>query len=1064
MLVSISAAASRAIGLRPPLFRFAMVGCCFTALWLVRPAFALGQHFATAAAPVSPASSDATAGPPVTPHWLWTLAPGHVRGTSLKVQKQFTLPTGCSGGSLKLAADFCTVRVVVNDQVVARCAPFSPTLSLDIQHVLQAGANTVRIEAEAIPGPAGVAASITVLEKSGLQRTVLTDDSWTLLEATAMTLQDRGAVLPELWGAGQRSIDLSAADNYEQWRQALRSEPTAAATSTRAPQFQLPPGTQLQLLKAAAADEGSWVSMAFDPEGRLTIAREDQGLFRLTLQGSTPEVSTPEIINADLLECRGLLYAHGALYASANNSRALVRLRDTDQNGSLDEVQTLREFPGGLGHGRNDLALAPDGWIYAIQGDSVEMPEQAVRDLTSPLRDSRRGPRQQEGRLIRTNPEGTQWELVSTGLRNPYGIDVNAAGDVFTWDADNEYDMDTPWYRPTRLWHLFAGADFGWRITQGQWPPYYPDQADMATAVMDLGKGSPTSVMFGTGLRAPEKYRRALYVLDWAYGRILAVHLRPRGASYRGEAELLLQGRPLNVTDVACGPDGAMYLITGGRKTQSALYRLTWTGAAGADSNSAPATERDPSEGVSTGNHEQEQEAYAAAQRVIRQTLDTELRQPVTEDSLAQRLELAFQQLPSADPVLRAQAVVLLEQTPAAAWIERAFALSDRMGFETAAMSLLKLADPQVTSRVLRRVFMEEPAKLAVATKAGSVEEEGASGDSDDSPDALRSLFIRLQLATQLAEDSQPLFAEWRQRLVADLARRLGRLTGSTRLTGPGLDGRAVIRHVVTAMGEWQEDAGISAALVLLQSVDQRDQLAGLLALRGQLSQLSVEQQRLYLTVLNRGVDFTGGDGMPVFLKRVREDALAGLSESERQSLGTLLQETPQAQEDAVPARSLVRQWVLADLEPLLSADAERGDPERGAVVFREALCVRCHRVGASGPAVGPDLSFVARRFSRRDICESVLNPSAVVAEPYRLTQITTTAGTVVTGRILTGGDFRSELIRVNTDPLRLSMVQDVDRKEIEDVRTLEQSPMPAGLFDVLTLEEIRDLLAWLEG
>ena len=1063
MLVSIPAACSWTPGLSRSLLRFAMVGCCFTALWIARSAFAIGQQVATGPAVVSPADSAATAETLVTPHWLWTLAPGDVRGDELRVQQQFTLPSGCSGGLLKLAADFCTVRVVVNDQVVARCAPFSPTLSLDIQHVLQAGANTVRIEAEAIPGPAGVAASITVLEKSGMRRTVLTDDSWSLLEAASMTLQDRGPVLPELWGAGQRSIDLSAADNYEQWRQALRTDSTAAA-SPRSPQFQLPPGTELQLLKTATPEEGSWVSMAFDPAGRLTIAREDQGLFRLTLQGLIPEVSTPEIINTDLQECRGLLYAHGSLYASANNSRALVRLRDTDQNGSLDEVRTLREFPGGLGHGRNDLAVGPDGWIYAIQGDSVDVSEEGVRDLTSPLRDSRRGPRQQEGRLIRTNPEGTEWELVCTGLRNPYGIDVNAAGDVFTWDADNEYDMDTPWYRPTRLWHLFAGADFGWRITQGQWPPYFPDQADMATAVMDLGKGSPTSVMFGTGLRAPEKYQRALYVLDWAYGRILAVHLHPRGASYRGEGELFLQGRPLNVTDVACGPDGAMYLITGGRKTQSALYRLTWTGAAGAESNSAPATERDPSVGFSTGIHEQEQEAYAAAQRVIRQTLDANLREPVTADSLAQRLELAFQQLPSADPVLRNQAVVLLEQTPAAAWIERAFALSNRAGFETAAMSLLKRGDPQVTSRVLRRVFMEEPPAPAVATGTGSAAEDEVFGDSDESPDALRSLFIRLQLATQLAEDSQPLFAEWRQRLVADLAGRLGRLTGARRLTGPGLDSRAVIRHVVTAMGEWQEDAGISAALVLLQSVDQRDQLAGLLALRGQLSRLRDEQQRLYLTVLNRGVDFTGGDGMPVFLKRLREDALAGLSESERQSLGTLLQETPQAHEDVVPARAVVRQWVLADLEPLLSADAERGDPERGAVVFREALCVRCHRVGASGPAVGPDLSFVAHRFSRRDICESVLNPSRVVAEPYRLTQITTLSGTVVTGRILSGGDFRSELVRVNTDPLRVSAVQEVDRKQIDEVRILEQSPMPAGLFDVLTLEEIRDLLAWLEG
>jgi putative heme-binding domain-containing protein len=282
-------------------------------------------------------------------------------------------------------------------------------------------------------------------------------------------------------------------------------------------------------------------------------------------------------------------------------------------------------------------------------------------------------------------------------------------------------------------------------------------------------------------------------------------------------------------------------------------------------------------------------------------------------------------------------------------------------------------------------------------------------------------------------------------------------------MTGPGLDSRTLARQVVTALGEWQETASIPDSLAMLQSVDQRDQLAGLVALLRQLNRLNDEQRRLYFTGLNRGTGFTGGDGMPVFLKRLREDALAGLSATEQEGLGALLQEQP-AEEEAVPARTRVREWVLADLEPLFAVDAVRGNAERGAVVFREALCVRCHRVGASGPAVGPDLSFVARRFSRRDICESVLNPSAVVAEPYRLTQITTTSGTVVTGRILTGGDFRSELIRVNTDPLRLSMVQDVDRKEIEDVRTLEQSPMPAGLFDVLTLEEIRDLLAWLEG
>ena len=44
-------------------------------------------------------------------------------------------------------------------------------------------------------------------------------------------------------------------------------------------------------------------------------------------------------------------------------------------------------------------------------------------------------------------------------------------------------------------------------------------------------------------------------------------------------SETFLKGQPLNVTDLEFGADGSMYLITGGRKTQSKLYRVTYTGA-----------------------------------------------------------------------------------------------------------------------------------------------------------------------------------------------------------------------------------------------------------------------------------------------------------------------------------------------------------------------------------------------------------------------------------------------------------------------------------------------------
>ena len=105
--------------------------------------------------------------------------------------------------------------------------------------------------------------------------------------------------------------------------------------------------------------------------------------------------------------------------------------------------------------------------------------------------------------------------------------------------------------------------------------------------MIDVGIGSPTGVRFGTRSHFPPKYQRALFALDWSYGRIFAVHLEPHGASYRGVVETFLRGTPLNLTDLAFGPDGGMYFITGGRNTQSGLYRVSFNGNQPADTAKA---------------------------------------------------------------------------------------------------------------------------------------------------------------------------------------------------------------------------------------------------------------------------------------------------------------------------------------------------------------------------------------------------------------------------------------------------------------------------------------------
>src|SRR5262249_5684488 len=65
----------------------------------------------------------------------------------------------------------------------------------------------------------------------------------------------------------------------------------------------------------------------------------------------------------------------------------------------------------------------------------------------------------------------------------------------------------------------------------------------------------------------------------WSYGKMYALHLTPDGSAYKGEAEEFLSGTPLPLTDVVVNPkDGALYFTTGGRKTQSGLYRVTYPG------------------------------------------------------------------------------------------------------------------------------------------------------------------------------------------------------------------------------------------------------------------------------------------------------------------------------------------------------------------------------------------------------------------------------------------------------------------------------------------------------
>jgi hypothetical protein len=430
------------------------------------------------------------------PHWIQPVD----GAKEFRLSHSFQVPEGIKSARLRMVADFVNLQLALNGRKVAICEMFGPVIEMDVRSLLHAGKNEISLRpvsrfAHPAPGNAGsgqeemkkvrpltedavVALELEIIDHANKATIIATSPDW----QGARSLGDLGV---EKWWHLPPLV-IGEADDYTQWKRAGN-----AKAGTDPATFNLLPGYKAELLRSAGGDEGSWVSLAFDPQGRLTVAREDKGLIRYTFATDRSRIIKAESINDDLKECRGLLYAHGSLYANANNSKGLYRLRDTNGDGTFDEQKLLHASEGGVGHGRNDLSLGPDGKIYAIHGDSVQM-SKGITDLTSPLRRNIKTFRNNEGHVLRMDPDGSNREIFCGGLRNPYGIAFNTDGEAFTYDADAEFDMGSPWYRPTRVKHLTSGTDFGWRAVTGSWPPYYPDHPDNTQPMLDIGKGSPT--------------------------------------------------------------------------------------------------------------------------------------------------------------------------------------------------------------------------------------------------------------------------------------------------------------------------------------------------------------------------------------------------------------------------------------------------------------------------------------------------------------------------------------------------------------------------------------------
>jgi putative heme-binding domain-containing protein len=222
--------------------------------------------------------------------------------------------------------------------------------------------------------------------------------------------------------------------------------------------------------------------------------------------------------------------------------------------------------------------------------------------------------------------------------------------------------------------------------------------------------------------------------------------------------------------------------------------------------------------------------------------------------------------------------------------------------------------------------------------------------------------------------------------------------------------------------------------------------------------------QSRYFEMLGQMQNYQGGQGMNDFIAKIRADVAARLSEAERVSLEAAFarQEKTVAADSTIEPRKFVRRWTVDELIDEISKISRPGDPQQGEAMFVAAACVHCHRAAGIGRLIGPDLTGVGRRFSQRDLLDSIVNPSKVIPEKYQSIQILTRDGKVYVGQTSLAGDYRSPVLRLATDASQPYKTIDIEKSNIETQSPAKISWMPAGLLDTLTAEEVHDLVAYL--
>ena len=284
----------------------------------------------------------------------------------------------------------------------------------------------------------------------------------------------------------------------------------------------------------------------------------------------------------------GLLYNQGDLLIGI--APGVWRLKDDNGDGTIDRQIVISEgysiHPAFGGHGISGLTMGPDGRIYWEVGDiGLDVTDKSGKRWSYP----------NQGAVMRSEPDGSNFEVFATGIRNLQEFSFDEYGNLISVDNDGDHQGETE-----RVVYIPNGSDSGWRsnwqygkytdaknnrynvwMDENMFKPRFAGQAAHIIPPVAAYHAGPSGMVYNPGTALTDEWRNYFFVSSFpgaaAGARIYGFKLKADGAGFSLEDDKVLL-RGILTVGLKFGPDGALYLadwITGwDSKNKGRIWKL----------------------------------------------------------------------------------------------------------------------------------------------------------------------------------------------------------------------------------------------------------------------------------------------------------------------------------------------------------------------------------------------------------------------------------------------------------------------------------------------------------